>query len=823
LADVHANTRIEPSLSLHRLSRHGCGPFLYKRRQTQMKRNIISVLTIALAFVAVSGTASAANDRLYTAAIIPSNVPPGGIPTNFNLIVTNNILSGPSHFLRQIVVTVPQAFTISGLVTVQAPVSAPLPWKATVSGNTITVVSGSTSDASVTAGQSVTITVPAVAPSLGCPGGSYTWGISASQVIGGGGAGNAYLPTPGSPAPIVSVTCDTQTSLTLNINPDSIITTDAAAQVTLTARLTKSIGGAALNHEPVTFTVGGQQVPCIGNPIYTDVNGIATCSYLPQASPNTPLPAGVYDALASFAGDASLSPHLGSSGAGPVKLNVNATGTGLAVSSLTVPYSPTPQAVTLTATLTGLNFPLGGKTVSFTLGSTSAGTTITNGSGVATVNATLPVLSPGTTSQYIKASFAGDNTYSAANGDAPLTVGPISGTISFVPASLTQTYTGTPLSPTVITNPAGLSYSVTGFPQTNAGNYTVSAVITDPSYAGGTGNQTFTINQAYASIVLTPYNATYDTNPHTASVTVTGVQGEDLSGGLSANTTHTNAGTYVDSWIFNGGQNYVSTSGTVTDIIKQASSSVTVIGGTFVYDTSPHPATASASTTVGSLAAPVAVTITYSGTCSSAPTTVPDGSSCTATGTYAGDGNHAGSFNTATITISKAPSSVSVTGGTFIYDGAAHAATGLASTAVGTLTNPASVAITYSGSCTVAPTTVAESTSCTATGTYLGDANHSGNSGTTSIIITKAGQTITFTSMIVSATASSGLAVSFSTSTPNVCSVGPVLDTSSNPVPGKALVMLKSGTWAQCSVVADQVGSNDVTPAPEVTAVLTAP
>jgi hypothetical protein len=52
--------------------------------------------------------------------------------------------------------------------------------------------------------------------------------------------------------------------------------------------------------------------------------------------------------------------------------------------------------------------------------------------------------------------------------------------------------------------------------------------------------------------------------------------------------------------------------------------------------------------------------------------------------------------------------------------------------------------------------------------------------------------------------------------------VAPVLDSNNNPVPGKALVTLTSGSWANCSVLADQPGTNDVTPAPEVTAVLTA-
>ena len=74
-------------------------------------------------------------------------------------------------------------------------------------------------------------------------------------------------------------------------------------------------------------------------------------------------------------------------------------------------------------------------------------------------------------------------------------------------------------------------------------------------------DRTFTIDKANAVVVVTPYNVTYDGQPHTAAVTsITGVNGEtgatvgtvDVS-----NTTHTNAGTYPgDSWSFTGTANY---------------------------------------------------------------------------------------------------------------------------------------------------------------------------------------------------------------------------------------------------------------------------
>src|SRR5205085_1874051 len=56
---------------------------------------------------------------------------------------------------------------------------------------------------------------------------------------------------------------------------------------------------------------------------------------------------------------------------------------------------------------------------------------------------------------------------------------------------------------------------------------------------------TDTINKADATVVVTPYNVTYNGNPHTATYTITGVNGETGAtvGAVDvSNTTHTNAG-----------------------------------------------------------------------------------------------------------------------------------------------------------------------------------------------------------------------------------------------------------------------------------------
>src|SRR5258708_39909050 len=76
-----------------------------------------------------------------------------------------------------------------------------------------------------------------------------------------------------------------------------------------------------------------------------------------------------------------------------------------------------------------------------------------------------------------------------------------------------------------------------------------------------------------------------------------------------------------------------------------------------------------------------------------------------ATGNY----NNAGSM--VNDVINRASSTTTVTGGTFIYDGMAHAAT-VSVTGVGGLS--LTPAPTYTGTCSAAPITVAQGTLCTA-------------------------------------------------------------------------------------------------------------
>ena len=185
------------------------------------------------------------------------------------------------------------------------------------------------------------------------------------------------------------------------------------------------------------------------------------------------------------------------------------------------------------------------------------------------------------------------------------------------------------------------------------------------------------------------------------------------------------AGTYAVVANFAGDANHEPASGSATITIGKASATVSVTGGTFTYDGQPHGASG---TGTGVAGATLPVTFTYNGS-----TDVP-----VAAGTYAvvanfaGDANHEPATGSATVIIGKASTTVSVTGGTFPYDGQPHGAsataTGVGGAALGPLT------FTYNGSTDVP---VAAGIYAVVA-SFAGDANHEPASGTATITIAKA-------------------------------------------------------------------------------------
>ena len=96
------------------------------------------------------------------------------------------------------------------------------------------------------------------------------------------------------------------------------------------------------------------------------------------------------------------------------------------------------------------------------------------------------------------------------------------------------------------------------------------------SYVDGTG----TITRASANVTVNPYSASYNGNPHIATYTIAGVNGETGStvGTIDvSSTSHINAGTYQDPWSFTGTGNYGAQAGAVADVIQGVNISTSII------------------------------------------------------------------------------------------------------------------------------------------------------------------------------------------------------------------------------------------------------
>jgi hypothetical protein len=269
----------------------------------------------------------------------------------------------------------------------------------------------------------------------------------------------------------------------------------------------------------------------------------------------------------------------------------------------------------------------------------------------------------------------------------------------------------------------------------------------------------------------------------------------------------------------------------VTDgfVVSKANQTITFTS------TNPSPVTVGGATYTPTATATSGLTVSFtidgsstSGACSISAGVV----SFAGAGTCVVDANQAGNTNwnaapqvqqSVTVTVSKAnqtitftstnPSPVTVGGATY--------------TPTATATSGLTVSFTIDGSSTSGACSISAGVvSFAGAGTCVVDANQAGNTNwnaapqvqqSITVTVSKANQTITFTllvkhrslaqpPLIVHASASSGLTVSFSTSTPSVCTA--------KQVGGGAVVALhRPGT---CIVVASQAGNASYAPAPPV-------
>jgi hypothetical protein len=313
------------------------------------------------------------------------------------------------------------------------------------------------------------------------------------------------------------------------------------------------------------------------------------------------------------------------------------------------------------------------------------------------------------------ATYAGDETNGPSSATATITIGKLASTTTVGFGAGPFMYTGSAFTATSTVTPSGTATIVYSGDCTNAGtSCTATATYAgDATHAGSSATASITIAKAPSTTTVGfgsgPF--VYTGSPFTATAAVTpsgsatiAYTGDCTNAGSSCTATAT----------FAGDINHAGSSATASLTIAKATSSTSVGfgAGPFVYRGSAFTATASVNP---SGSAPIA----YSGDCTNA------GSSCTATATFAGDANHSGSAATANITIAKAASNTTVSfgAGPFVYTGSPFIATA-------TVTPSGSATIAYAGDC------VSGGITCSATASYLGDANHSGSSARASILIT---------------------------------------------------------------------------------------
>jgi hypothetical protein len=193
---------------------------------------------------------------------------------------------------------------------------------------------------------------------------------------------------------------------------------------------------------------------------------------------------------------------------------------------------------------------------------------------------------------------AGDN-YAASEDDETFLINQAQSTLT-ISCPATAFYTGDPIEPCVATwsIPGGLTGTI---PPTYANNVEVGTATVNATFAGDDNiigstavEKTFAITGRIPTCTIIPYTVTYDGNPHTATGTCTGSEGEDLTLGLDLSaTTHSGpVDTYSDRWTYTDYTgNYADTVGTITDTIGKADPFCTVTGYNVPYDGEYHYAT----------------------------------------------------------------------------------------------------------------------------------------------------------------------------------------------------------------------------------------
>ncbi len=287
-------------------------------------------------------------------------------------------------------------------------------------------------------------------------------------------------------------------------------------------------------------------------------------------------------------------------------------------------------------------------------------------------------------------------------------------------------YSGTAKTPCTATagGVGGLNATVpvTHSNNTNAGTAGASATYPgDTNHTGSTGTGSFTIEQAPSTtLVMCPASRTYTGSPLEAcSASATGAGISTPVPVAVEYTDNTNVGTARANATYPGDANHTGSThaGTFT-IEKAASTTVVTCPATLVYTGGAQTPCTAQVTGAGGLDEAVSVTHTDNINAGTAG----------ASATYAGDDNHLGSTGTRSFTITRAPTTVTVTCPTSVnYTGLPITPCTALATGAGGL----------SQSRPVTHTSNTQAGTANATASYAGDANHEPGSGSATFQITK--------------------------------------------------------------------------------------
>jgi hypothetical protein len=330
------------------------------------------------------------------------------------------------------------------------------------------------------------------------------------------------------------------------------------------------------------------------------------------------------------------------------------------------------------------------------------------------------------------ATYDGDANHAGDSSSATFTIDKAASSVS-LDCPTSRTYTGTAIEPCSarVTGAGGLdeSLSVAYGNNVDAGTASASAAYDgDANHEGSSGSGTFTIEKAPSSVdVDCPDSRTYTGSAiEPCSAKGTGAGGLDVTLSL-AYTDNVNAGTATASASYGGDANHDGSSGSDTFTIEKAPSTVTVdcpSSRTYTGD-AIEPCTARVS---GAAGLDQGLDVAYSDNVNAG--------TATASAAYDGDANHEAGSGSSSFTIEKASSSVSVDcPDSMTYTGSAiEPCTARASGAGGL---DAALGITYSAN--------ENAGTATASATYAGDTNHTGDSGSGTFEIQKAPATVTVT------------------------------------------------------------------------------